>query len=108
MSGQATCNVTTDAGQNNVDLRLTPRLSVLANGSGFEFYLPKLDQASIAVYDVLGRLVTTVYSEPAAVGWHEVTWDWRGRSGRVASGVYFARLYTNLGRPVTEKFVFVH
>jgi len=105
-SSAVNCVVATDAREEHPEALVTSRLSVLSNGIGFTFYLPQLDQASIAIYDVRGSLVATVYSEPTLAGWHRVDWKRLGRSGRVASGVYFARLYTS-DRPVTQKFVLV-
>ena len=105
-SGQTSCSITTDAvGEREAGLRLTPELSVLANATAFRFHLPALDHASVAVYDVQGRLVSSVYSEPAVAGWHDVNWNRHGKSGRVASGLYFARLYTTSGRTATQKFL---
>ncbi|MFH1688642.1 MAG: C25 family cysteine peptidase [Candidatus Eisenbacteria bacterium] len=47
----------------------------------------------IAVFDVAGRLVTTLYSGHHESGTHSVTWDGRDDRGRdVASGIYFVRL----------------
>jgi flagellar hook assembly protein FlgD len=48
---------------------------------------------NISVFDVAGRLVTTLYSGHHEPGTHSVTWDGRDTRGRsVASGIYFARL----------------
>ena len=107
VSVQTNCSITTDREAEADDRRLLPLLRAQVNGTGFQFYLPQLDQASVAIYDVRGHLVATVYSEPTLAGWHTVSWNRRGRSGHVPSGIYFARLYTNLGRPATEKFLLV-
>ncbi|HYW69111.1 MAG TPA: FlgD immunoglobulin-like domain containing protein, partial [bacterium] len=49
----------------------------------------------ISVFDVAGRLVTTLYSGYHDQGTHSVTWDGRDDRGRdVASGIYFVRLDT--------------
>jgi len=49
----------------------------------------------IAVFDVAGRLVATLYSGYHDPGTHSVTWDGRDNHGRdVASGIYFVRLDT--------------
>lgn len=49
--------------------------------------------AEIAIYDVRGRLVRTLVSGNAAVGYNEAVWDGRDDSGgRVASGVYLYQL----------------
>jgi len=45
------------------------------------------------IYDVAGRRVRRLWNQATARGRHTVTWDGRDeRGGRVASGVYFARL----------------
>jgi len=51
------------------------------------------DRATLRVYDVTGRLVSTLVDGPLAAGQHVVTWNGTGRGGkRLASGIYFARL----------------
>jgi hypothetical protein len=50
-------------------------------------------RVSLAIYDVAGRRVATLYDGRATAGDHSVRWDGRDGSGRrVASGVYFSRL----------------
>ncbi|MCK4679820.1 right-handed parallel beta-helix repeat-containing protein, partial [bacterium] len=47
----------------------------------------------IAVFDVAGRRIATLYSGHHDPGTHRVTWDGRDSRGRsVASGIYFVRL----------------
>jgi len=49
--------------------------------------------ARLAVWDVSGRLVRTLFQGPASVGEHAVVWDGRDEDGRpVASGIYYLRL----------------
>lgn len=65
-----------------------------ARSTRIVFALPAADagQATLRVYDSMGRAVRTLGSAFAA-GRNEVTWDLRGDHGtRVAPGVYFARL----------------
>jgi hypothetical protein len=48
---------------------------------------------NIAVFDVAGRMVTTLYSGHHEPGVHRITWNGRDSRGRsVASGIYFVRL----------------
>ena len=48
---------------------------------------------SLKVYDLRGRLVTTLVDEVSEAGNYTVNWDGRNKIGRqVASGVYFYRL----------------
>ncbi len=47
----------------------------------------------LTIFDVSGRIVRTVVSEPLRAGRHELRWDGRSDTGRtVAAGVYFCRL----------------
>ena len=56
--------------------------------------LPASAKVGLVVYDVAGRLVRTlVAAETVGAGSHEVVWNGRDESGRVASaGVYYCRL----------------
>jgi len=83
-------------------------LSVLSNGSGFQFTVPSLTRVTIAVYDALGRHVATPYSETAFGGVHVVDWNRRSARGKLVSGVYFARLQTADGSEVSAKFIMIH
>ena len=57
------------------------------------FVLPVAGEASLAVYDVDGRLVRTLAGGWLEAGERVVTWDGDDdRGGRVASGLYFCRL----------------
>ncbi len=48
---------------------------------------------TLRIYDVSGRLVTTLVDEPMPAGAHSVVWDGTNLDGeRLASGIYFARL----------------
>ncbi len=91
----------------SVDRSAGARLFVDSNGGGFAFYVPAVDRATIAVYDVRGRLVATAFSGAVVAGTTHVAWANRAGRTRVPSGVYIARLYTNSQPPVTKKFVMV-
>ena len=58
------------------------------------YELPSAATVSLAVYDMAGSVVKTlVAAESAPAGRHEVTWNGRDESGRIAAaGVYFCRL----------------
>ncbi len=59
------------------------------------FDIPKPSFVSLDIYDVLGRLVTTLIDEQLTAGSKRVRWDGRDDTGaEVASGVYFYRLKT--------------
>jgi hypothetical protein len=57
---------------------------------------PPGDLATLRVYDVSGRLVTTLLDDEFVSGDRVLQWDGRNRHGQdVASGVYFYRLVTD-------------
>jgi hypothetical protein len=58
-----------------------------------------------SVYDVSGRLVTTLLDGPAVAGPHRIAWDIAG-AGDVASGIYIYRI-ESLGKSVSGKMVVV-
>lgn len=52
------------------------------------YYLPQEGLVKLTIYDVAGRLITSLVSDTRPQGEHTVEWDARG----VASGIYFYRL----------------
>ena len=57
------------------------------------FSVPGGSKASLAVYDVTGKLVRTLVSDALPSGRHRRVWDGRDNGGnRVGSGVYICRL----------------
>lgn len=57
--------------------------------------------ARLDVFDLLGQRIRTLVHGHVAAGGHHVVWDGRDAFGRdVASGTYFARLSTPVGRRV--------
>jgi hypothetical protein len=70
------------------------------------FALGSSSQVKLAVYDVLGRLVTTLADGRFEAGTHSVSWNSRSSSGAsLASGLYLARLQVSdaQGRNVYTK-----
>lgn len=62
------------------------------------FDLPESGRVELALYNVLGRRITTLANGIFTAGLHEVTWDGRDEKGAsVSSGVYLYRLETPLG-----------
>lgn len=60
-----------------------------------EFDLPNQVDASLKVYDIMGREVATIVNESMVAGYHRVVWDGRNESGQLLpSGIYIARLVT--------------
>ena len=69
------------------------------------FGLPAAGRAELSIADVLGRTVRRLVTGPMAAGNHTVRWDGRNDQGAlVGSGIYFARLQTNMG-VVTRKML---
>ncbi len=57
------------------------------------FVLPKREKANLSVYNIEGKLVTTLIDEPLDAGTREVTWDGKdARGNQVGTGIYFYRL----------------
>ncbi len=57
------------------------------------FSIPMKGQVRIDVYDILGRLLTTLLDEELSPGSHSVVWSGTDRAGAgVSSGTYFFRL----------------
>jgi hypothetical protein len=57
------------------------------------FELPAAGEATLHVYDLSGRLVTTLVAGPLAAGRHEVAWNGTdARGAPVASGIYLCEL----------------
>ncbi len=82
-----------------VDPRIVPgsiRLSAAPNPGAatvLRFELPMRADVSLAVYDMRGRLVRTLWRGPREAGSHALPWDGRGEDGaRSATGIYFCRL----------------
>jgi immune inhibitor A len=58
-----------------------------------QFNMSLAGQARLEIFDLLGRIVETVYNGELASGEHRITWDASGQP----SGVYFYRLTTSRG-----------
>jgi hypothetical protein len=99
--------VTTDVMVETERVPKETALRVLATGKThptLELALPRTDHATLALYDVRGRLVVEIYSSPTTAGLHRVTWNGRDGHGElVRSGVYFARLFTKTSGVASAK-----
>jgi len=59
------------------------------------YALERSSLVTLQIYDIQGKLVTTLVEEAQRVGIHQVTWDGTDYRGeQVASGIYFYRLKT--------------
>jgi Secretion system C-terminal sorting domain len=52
------------------------------------FYIPKKSQVVISIFDILGRLVSSIYDGDISAGDHIVQWNGNGHS----SGIYFCKV----------------
>lgn len=58
-----------------------------------DFELPTADQVEVLVFDHTGRLQRGLYADVLPAGYHRLTWDGLGDSGRpAAAGVYWLRV----------------
>jgi predicted deacetylase len=69
-----------------------------ATSTTFHFRLAASEHVTLAVYDLLGRHVTTVLDEPRPAGPHAVSWTARG----LPAGTYLYRLRTPTRRHVSR------
>ncbi len=66
--------------------------------TSISYTLTEAGNVSLKVYDISGRLVTTLVDQRQEAGEHEVTWD----GSDVSSGVYFYKLQTSVFTDVKE------
>ncbi|MBN1825793.1 MAG: right-handed parallel beta-helix repeat-containing protein [Candidatus Eisenbacteria bacterium] len=72
---------------------LTAAPNPVREGTRLLFSLAEPGPATLRVYDLRGRAVTTLADGSFAAGAHDLSWDRRDDAGRpVPSGVYFVRL----------------
>jgi flagellar hook assembly protein FlgD len=71
------------------------------------YTLDRASQASLAVYDISGRVVRTLADGMAQAGVHTAVWDGRDDAGRsVPSGIYLLRVRSEAGTQ-TRKMILV-
>lgn len=74
--------------------------------TSIRFAVPAKTRVSLAVYDVTGRLVSSVYNQMMEPGEYHATWNGRDSAGSlVGPGVYFIRLATP-ERSLEKKMVY--
>jgi hypothetical protein len=60
------------------------------------FMIPKAGNVRIDVFDITGRLVTTLVNSSRSVGTYSVTWNGKNSNGQaVGSGIYLYRIQSN-------------
>lgn len=66
-----------------------------ATSTMLRFSVARSQRVNIGIYDVTGRLITTLFDGEVSRGTHQAQWDGKDDGGRdVSSGVYFFRLET--------------
>jgi hypothetical protein len=68
------------------------------------FTLPTPGDVELAIYDLLGRKVATLYTGALDAGRTDISWDARTAEGKIlASGVYYYRLAFGEGKSLTRR-----
>jgi hypothetical protein len=95
-----------DVTQNIVRFALGPVApNPFVDGTVVKFSMARSADVSLSIYNVNGRLVTTLVDGPVAAGQQSVAWNGTDFAGnKVARGVYFCRMNTE-GFSATEKVV---
>ncbi len=94
--GQAAKKIANDGPITDIVAINPPGICTSGMDATIEYNLPEAGFARLTIFDVTGRVVTTLVEEPSAAGAFSVNWDGRDSQGaRVASGVYFANLETS-------------
>jgi hypothetical protein len=74
-----------------------------SRGMHVDFTAPRAGTARVAVYDLEGRTVATLFAGEVSPGVHAASWDGRGPDGNaVPAGVYLVRL-AGFGRDETRR-----
>ncbi len=77
-----------EPGQVPLTFELASQPNPFQGATSFRYALPSSVHVDLSVFDVHGRRVAQLVSEPRAAGYHEISWD----ASKLASGTYFARL----------------
>jgi len=84
-------------------LSLAVRGNPFVGTTALSFAMPEGGHATIAVYDVAGRLVRVLHDGHSAAGTHAACWDGTdGAGSRASAGIYFFRLEA-LGETIVRK-----
>ncbi len=72
------------------------------------YQLPQAGRVTLNIYNILGQRVRTLFDGSQKAGWHQLKWDGRTDTGRMAaSGVYFYRLRLNRDQAETRKMLLI-
>lgn len=73
----------------------------------FSYTVPKNQDIHIAVFDIRGRKVNTLYSGMQSSGTHQITWEAKDNSGTsLPSGIYFIQLHAQ-EKQLTQKVMLI-
>jgi flagellar hook assembly protein FlgD len=85
---------------------LDPVRSPVRGTAAIGFALPCAAVVDLAVYDVRGRQIITLWNGPRSAGRHSVTWNGTDSTAQpAANGIYFVHLRTDAGALQTRKLV---
>ncbi|RMH73446.1 MAG: T9SS C-terminal target domain-containing protein, partial [Gemmatimonadetes bacterium] len=70
------------------------------------YELPNPSHLSIRIYDVMGRLITTLVNEDKEAGRHTVIWNGRNdKQQPVPSGIYVYRMTNEFGLSLNNRMI---
>jgi hypothetical protein len=85
-------------------LKISP--NPVTSGADIKMAIPVSGKASLKVFDVQGRLVSTLFDDKIAAGEHAIHWGGANNNGRrVASGIYFMKMETRRGSIVKKMVI---
>ncbi len=78
-----------------IDALVPGRPNPFAGMTTIRYHTAKTGKASLAIFDVHGRVIRRLWEGPCPAGEHQASWDGRDTQGSAApAGVYFVRLET--------------
>ena len=84
-------------------LRVRAWPNPIVDGTAISYSLPERTEVAVCVYDVTGRLVSTVARGGMAAGEHEVRWNPRGAGGvKADAGIYLVEVRAGTQRMTTR------
>ena len=85
-----------------------PAPNPMTTSVALTFSIAAAGEVRLSIHDVAGRVIKELAAERLEAGTHEASWDGRNAlGGRVASGVYFARLRVG-GESASRKILLTH
>jgi hypothetical protein len=88
------------------ELRLNIQPNPLQGSTTIELDLPSSGDVQVAIYDIQGRKVSTVFDGHKEAGYYSAVWNGDDMQGSaVASGVYFCRVRIGASPAIMEKLI---